>query len=124
MAGDVWDVQGHVWTSSELGAAGDGHVETCPAECGHQYSRRLLAQHVSTCAPVGPMSWLITFPPLAWLPGAGVGEALRRAVREETGLTCSCGIGPNRQVPSFDTHSVACMHPTTIRHAHPHLPPR
>ena len=29
-------------------------------------------------------------------PGEGVAEALRRAVREETRLTCSCGIGPNR----------------------------
>lgn len=28
--------------------------------------------------------------------GAAVAEELRRRVREETRLTCSCGIGPNR----------------------------
>ena len=32
---------------------------------------------------------------VAW-SGEGVAEVLRRAVREETRLTCSCGVGPNR----------------------------
>jgi DNA polymerase kappa len=35
--------------------------------------------------------------------GEAVAEAVRRRVREETKLTCSCGIGPNRLLSKIAT---------------------
>ena len=43
------------------------------------------------------------------LPGAEVGEELRRRVRLEIGVTCSCGVAPNRMLAKAMHLLLVCL---------------
>jgi nucleotidyltransferase/DNA polymerase involved in DNA repair len=45
-----------------------------------------------------PLTRETTNEPVSSSPGEAVAEMLRRRVREETGLTCSVGVAPNRML--------------------------
>ena len=55
------------------------------------------SEHLPSRSCLLPACSIATGPSsLLWPPGGQVAEELRRRVREETRLTCSCGVAPNR----------------------------